>query len=556
MRLRKPLGMLSILVVGFVLGIGDAPGQNKIAEINKAELEKCLAKLPAGTRHEHVMMPLRDGVKLATDIFLPAKSDGPWPVMLLRTPYSRFDPRPVQVMDPEPCVLVVQNQRGRYGSEGTPPKDSFANEVEDSFDAIEWCAKQKWCNGKVSMWGPSGHGISPSNAVWSKAPHLVAVNVTITGDDAYLHWCFNNGARRAFYSWMGQRNQQVTDWPRPTTIPYDLKPRQAFLAKQAADNKVYFIASAGWYDLFSEGALDAFEALAPNGRAFVAVGPGGHGPIGGDLKYPSRNQPKDVQIPTIKQLMTGQEPKQAKSALVYFLMGDTRDPAAPGNVWKVSNLWPVPHTPTDYFLHKDGTLTTQKPTNKAASLTFTYDPKDPAPSLGGNYAIGVKSGPLDQRPAKDRKDTLRFVSEPLTEPVGITGRVWADLHFTSDVPDTMFVVKLVDLYPDGYEALVRESAGLARYHQGLDRPAAIEPGKTYSLKLDLWSTALVFNKGHRIGVYVTSSSKEAYEVHPNTFEPVKSIDQAKVARNTMHLSPEHPSKVILPVIAKESYLKP
>lgn len=70
---------------------------------------------------------------------------------------------------------------------------------------------------------------------------------------------------------MGQRNQQVTDWPRPTTIPFDLKARQAFLAKQATDNKVYFIASAGWYDLFSEGALDAFEALAPNGRAFVTV---------------------------------------------------------------------------------------------------------------------------------------------------------------------------------------------------------------------------------------------------------------------------------------------
>jgi len=57
-------------------------------------------------------------------------------------------------MDKEPCVLVVRNQRGRYGSEGMPPKDSFANEVEDGHDAIEWCAKQQWCNGKVAMWGP------------------------------------------------------------------------------------------------------------------------------------------------------------------------------------------------------------------------------------------------------------------------------------------------------------------------------------------------------------------------------------------------------------------
>jgi len=554
--------LLAILVLRLWLGTESeslAQGKDpadKFAALNAAELEKCLGKLPAGTRHRSVMMPLRDGVKLATDIFQPPRGDGPWPVMLLRTPYSRFDPRPVQAMDDQACVLVCQNQRGRYGSEGTLPRDSFHNEVDDSYDAIEWCAKQPWCNGKVAMWGPSGHGVSPSNAVWSKAPHLVAVQVTITADDAYLYWCFSNGARRGMYTWMGQRNQQVPDWPRPTTIPYDLKARQAFLTRQAADNKVYYLANAGWYDLFSEGALDSFAALASSGRAFVTVSPGGHGPIGGDLKYPYRNMPRDVQTPTIKHLMTGQEPKEAKSALVYFLMGDTRDPAAPGNTWKVSNVWPVPHTPTDYYLHKDGTLSPKKAEEKDAALTYTYDPKAPAPSLGGNYGLGTKSGPFDQRPLKDRKDILRFVSAPLAEAVGITGKVWAELHFSSDVPDTLFVVKLVDIYPDGYEALVRESAGLARYYRGLDQPTPIEKGQAYLLKLDLWSTALVFNKGHRIGVYVTSSSKDAYEVHPNSYEPVKSIDQARPAHNTILLSAEHASKVILPVIPMNSYLKP
>ncbi len=517
------------------------------------ELGKCLEKLPKGTRHEFTMMPLRDGVRLATDVFLPPDGKGPWPVMLLRTPYSRFDPRPVQEMGGEPCVLVCQNQRGRYGSEGTPPKDTFLNEVDDSHDAIEWCARQNWSNGKVAMWGPSGHGVSPSNAVWSKAPHLVAVSVNITGDDAYLHWCFSNGARRTMYSWMNQRNQKIVDWPRPTTIPFDLKARETFLAERSLDNKVYFISRAGWYDLFSEAALDAFAALAPKGRAFVSMNPGGHGAIGGELKYPYKNWPKGVQFPTIKQLMTGQEPKDAKSTLVYFLMGDTKDPKAPGNIWKTSPVWPVAHTATDFYLHADGTLGTHKPTPKDASLTFTYDPRMPAPSLGGNYGLGDKSGPLDQRPNKERKDILRFVSEPLTEPVGITGRVWADLRFSSDAPDTMFVVKLIDIYPDGYEALVRESAGLARYHQGLNKAAAIEKGKTYALKLDLWSTALVFNQGHRIAVQVTSSSKDAYEVHPNTFEQVASIDKGQVARNTIYMSAEHASKVILPVIAREGF---
>ena len=553
--------LLAIVTIGLSFPVvPDSIAQDKdpadrTASLNAAELKKCLEKLPPGTRHHAVMMPLRDGVLLATDVFLPPTGDGPWPVMLLRTPYSRFDPRPVQEMGDVPCILVCQNQRGRYGSQGKLPQDSFQNEGDDSYDAIEWCAKQKWCNGKVAMWGPSGHGISPSNAVWSKAPHLVAVKVNISADDAYLHWCFSNGARRGMYTWMGQRNQQVPDWPRPTTIPYDLKTRHEFLKKHGADNKVYYLANAGWYDLFSEGALDSFAALAANGRAFVTVGPGGHGPIGGDLKYPYRNTPKEVQPPTLKQLMTGLEPKQAKSALVYYLMGDTRDPDAPGNVWKVSDVWPVPHTPTDYYLQMDGSLSKRKTEAKEASLTYTYDPKDSAPSVGGNYGLGTKSGPLDQRPLKDRKDVLRFVGEPLTESVGITGKVWAELHFRSDAPDTMFVVKLMDIYPDGYEAMVRESAGLARYNCGLNQPAALEKEKAYALKLDMWSTALVFNKGHRIGVYVTSSSKEAYEVHPNSYKPVKSIEQARTAHNTILLSAEHASRVILPVIPKESYRK-
>ena len=545
------------------------------------EIDSVLKKLPAGTTHQHVMMPLRDGVKLATDVFIP-QGGGPWPVVLLRTPYSRFDGRGGSELG-VPCVLVCQNQRGRYGSEGTLPPDTFENEVNDSYDAVEWCAKQPWCNGKVAMWGPSGHGVSPANAAWSKAPHLVAVSINISADCAYLHWGFNNGARREFYSWLRQRNQTIGDWPRPTIVPFDMKAREKFLAEHAANNKVCFLSRGGWFDLFSEGALDAFAALAPNGRAFVVIGPDAHGPIAGELKYPNRNWPAEAQVPTLKQLMTGAEPRQPKSILLYFLMGDTRDPAAPGNIWKTSSVWPVPSAPTDYYLHKDGSLALQPPKEKGASLSYVYDPRDPAPSIGGNYGISQKdrplNGPYDQRPLLDpqtvvrrqgldmkgqpielsgyaRKDVLRFVSVPLAEPAGITGKVWVELHFSSDAPDTMFVAKLVDVYPDGYEALMRESAGLARYWKGdLVHGAPLERGKVYAIKMDLWSTALVFNRGHRIGLYVTSSSKDAYEVHPNSFEPLKSLEQARTAHNTIHLSAEQASRVILPVIPRESYVK-
>jgi hypothetical protein len=206
-------------------------------------------------------------------------------------------------------------------------------------------------------------------------------------------------------------------------------------------------------------------------------------------------------------------------------------------------------------MQKDGTLRAAAPKDKDASLTFTYDPKDPVPSVGGNYDLGAKNGPLDQRPLKDRKDVLRFATAPLEEPVGVVGKIWVELHVSSDCPDTEFTAKLIDVYPDGYEAVMRASAMVARYYDGLNKPQRLEKGKVYKLEMDCWSTAVVFNKGHKIAVHVSSSDSPAYEVHPNTYEPVASIDKAAVAHNTMHLSADHASKVILPVIVKELHDK-
>jgi putative CocE/NonD family hydrolase len=476
--------------------------------------------------------------------------------MLLRTPYLRFFGGAPWPMATAPYVLVLQNQRGTYGSEGTLPKDTFENEPNDDYDAIEWAAQQKWCNGKVGTTGASGNGISSMNALWCGAPHLAAVDVNISADNAYLYWCFNNGARRKFYSWMSARGQKIPDWPRPTVVLFDWAKRNAFLAEHAPKCKVPFNASTGWFDLFSEGSLDVFAAVAPNGKSHVTVGASAHSLYGGDLKFPSRPQPAAAAGRKTQQWMTEPDPAgPSQSVLLYYLMGDARDAAAPGNIWLTSNKWPVDNTATPYYMHKDGSLSREAPKEKDASLTFEYDPKNPVKSVGGNYDTTDVSGPWDQRPLKDRKDILRFVTAPLEAPVGVVGKILVDLHVSSDCPDTMFTAKLIDIYPDGYEAVFRASAMLARYSQGLDKPAPLEKGKVYKLSIDCWSTALVFNKGHRIALYVSSSDTPQYEVHPNTYDPVGSIDKAVVAHNTVHLSADHASNVILPVISSDLYLK-
>lgn len=543
-----------------------APGTSaaKSAPLDQAGLQKVLAKLPPGTRHQFLMMPLRDGIKLATDIFLPPAGEGPWPAVLLRTQYSRWDDRGMQPMAGTPCVLVLQNVRGSWGSEGAGTYDphSFDSDRNDGYDTAEWIAGQKWSDGKVGMWGPSGHGIAAINAMWALPPHLTVVDVNVTCDNPNLYFVFDNGARRFLYSWLAQRGLKTSreEWPRPTVHPYDPKAYFDFIKQQAPKVKTFYRINGGWFDVFSEAALDHFAVMAPYGRTYAQMGPGGHGAIGGDLQFKARNQfPIEAMKASrgLKECLAQDPPMDGKSCLAYYLMGDPKDAAAPGNIWMLTDHWPVEHEPTSFYLRKDGTLARDAPKDLGARLEYEYDPRNPVPTLGGNYDVSdpkrLQIGPLDQRPQADRKDILRFKSEPLAEPVGITGKVFAELHVSSDCPDTMFTARLVDIYPDGYEALIRESAMLARYSQGLDKPAPLEKGGIYKLSMDMWSTALVFAKGHRIALYVSSSSEPAYEVHPNTFMPAKSIAEARIARNTVHLSGEHASRLILPVVPRETY---
>jgi putative CocE/NonD family hydrolase len=285
----------------------------------------------------------------------------------------------------------------------------------------------------------------------------------------------------------------------------------------------------------------------------VSVGPNSHaGEI--PFKFPRKSSKGGTGIPKFEDILVGKAKIPEKSVIRYFVMGDKNDSAGTGlgNIYRESESWPPKGTVmTPFYLKADGMISREKPSDKAGTIEYCYDPRSPAPSIGGNWMYTKENiGPLDQRPLKERKDILFFASETLSEPLEIAGKVFADIYFSTDVPDTAFVVKLVDIYPDGYEMIVRESAGMARYAGGLDKPAPVEKDKIYKLNLDLWSTAIVFEKGHRIGVYITSSSASAYEAHPNSYEQVKSYENSPVARQKIHLSSNHPSCIILPAQEK------
>ncbi|HSI86351.1 MAG: CocE/NonD family hydrolase [Candidatus Methylacidiphilales bacterium] len=521
---------------------------------------KLLAEsFPPGTRVENIRVPMRDGVKLATDVFIPPGA-GPFPVLFSRGYYGRLNStKGARGTKDGGLVFVVQDCRSVFDSEGTkgrPDLKSADFEMNDCQDALQWIAKQPWCDGKIGMVGASGNGINPSVAYLVKNPNLVITSPSISTGYPYYYWGFNNGVRRGLYSWLRNTSFDTNPWPKPTLPGYDVEKWDAIVAAAAKDNSTILVTSSGWYDICSEAVLDQFQAFAATGKVFARISPNAH--AGNPLyPWPSAKTPTGtLAAPKIWDFLLGKVKAPARSQLIYYVLGNFRDPSSPGNFQKITDVWPVPNTPTPWYFQANGELSLVKPTISSeaenTSMGYDYDPKNPAPSLGGNYTYLAVAGPMDQRPLLERKDLIHFVSAPLQDNVQITGKVRATLYVSTDVPDTTFIVKFTDIHPDGYEMIVREGAAMGRNAVEIKGRKSLEKGNVYRLEMDLWSTAIVLAKGHKLGVIVTSSSKDAFEVHPNSFEPVSSYDNSPIAHQKIHFSAEHPSCITLPVVPFDS----
>jgi uncharacterized protein len=504
-------------------------------------------------KHEHLMMPLRDGVKLATEIFIP-EGEGKRPTVLIRTGYGRLGVgRYAQRWIERGFVVVAQDPRGNGASEGREDvrdSNSFANEIPDTYDTIDWITKQPWSNGRVGTVGGSGHGMPATIGKWNGHPGFVYSN---TGNTVghWMHWLFHNGVRRQTYNWLNSY-KRIVDRKTPTTMSWDWAPWRAQIKEWAAQQEFVYVMSGGWYDPFLESDLKSYTALQDSGRAFVTIEPRGHGGINGLKPVPKETiHPEHAAIPEkpdMTKVLQDGLPEPTQSKLRYYLMGDVKNPEAPGNVWRNTDRWPIEYEKTTWFLTGENGLTTNT-TPSGGEFSFRYDPNNPAPSVGGHYAWDWKvSGALDQRPLLEREDTVLFQSEPLKQPFIITGPMQAHVVFSTDVEDTTIILKLIDIYPDGYHALIKETAGMARYSDGWDKPGKpVEAGKKYTLDLDWGATAYAFDEGHRIAVLITGSSTPAYQIHPNRFEPVGSLEGAPVATTQIITGPDA-TRIVLPKV--------
>jgi len=520
----------------------------------------CASDSPQPGKQEQ-MVAMRDGVRLATDVWLP-NTNGPFPVVFLRFPYNKAMAVGLgQEGTARGYAVVAQDTRGRFASEGA--NLPFHLDVMDGKETVKWIARQPWCNGRIGTWGGSAGAITQFQMAVGGTDQVSAQYLIVGApnlyDVVYVGGVFRKSLIEDWLSGTQFATNALGIWEsHPTYDAYwearDASPYYAAISTPA-------VHVGGYWDIFAQATIDGFVGYqtqggeGARGRQKLLLGPWSHAVLQekvGELTFPNGKTPPGQLADHWRWFDhwlhdqdngVGEDP-----AVTYYVLGDTANPDAPGNEWRTADRWPPMDTvPTRYHLRADRSLSTAAPGDDPP-LAYTYDPQNPAPTIGG-IQLTLPAGPMDQSRVESREDVLVFTSETLTAPLEVIGRVRAHLWIASDAPDTDFFVRLCDVYPDGRSFNLCEGMLRTRFRNGFDREVMLEPGEIVPLDIDVWSTGVILAPDHRLRVHVTSSSVPGFDPNPNTGEAFRSSDRTQVARNTVYVDAQRPSHIVLPVVA-------
>ncbi|HRJ71724.1 MAG TPA: CocE/NonD family hydrolase [Terrimicrobiaceae bacterium] len=530
----------------------------------------------------NVRMRARDGVALATHVYLPP-SEGPFPVLLVRTPYQALSNDGVLDWVNRGYAYVKQDTRGCFLSEGEhrPGLD----EADDGADALAWIAEQPWCDGNIAMYGGSYVALTQVAASFSGHPALRCITPCLIGAElhgTYYHggafrlgwharWTLKPSAGVAaadvqkclpiFTADVLARGRESAFWRQALSHPRNdhFWAPGSLVARGSALAVPSFIRT-GWFDLFISDVFDLFLAARERGaneetRRFsrILVGPWPHEinrrQVGeadfGDAAVVADLFPQELAF--LAHFTSGTPGYEAPDApLRLFIMG--------ANVWRDEREWPLARTVwTEFFLASGGKANSSAgdgrlgPAPSGPADAFVYDPADPVPSLGGAWCT-ENVGPRDQSEIERRADVLVYSSDVLDSDLEVTGPVEVVLFASSSACDTDFTAKLVDVHPDGRALSVTDGILRATHRHGNGVIEHLVPGRITEFRIRCNPTAQVFKRGHRIRLEVSSSNFPAFARNLNTGNSVECDDEIHIAQQTVHHAPEHPSRLILPVI--------
>lgn len=540
----------------------------------------------------NVMVAMRDGTELATDLHFP-EGGGPHPAVLGRTPYNKNNPgykKLVQAWTSRGYVLGIQDVRGRGDSEGE--FEPYVNEGQDGHDFIEWAAAQPWSDGNVATQGASYGGRISWLTALTKPPHLRAMIVTVSPSDPFVEWptSENSPMSISWYRLVDRRLMQTTDWVDWMKV-YEHLPLQTldeaagFISPRWREGMTHtslddywkplcyqgrfaeldlpVLHISGWYDDEQIGTPLNYSGMSRQAASEAArrsqrmlMGPWGHAVNSvqklGEVDFGAHSLiDLEGHIADFLDGVIGRKDTIPAPPVRIFVMGS--------NEWRDEQEWPLARTAfTDYHLRSggnansrfgDGTLSLAPPLPEEPSDAYTYDPARPVPFITEPESAQI-GGPDDYSAIEQRGDVLCYTSEPVTEPTEITGPVRLVLFASSTAVDTDFTAKLVDVHPTGFCQRLCDSVVRARYRNTHERAELMEPGTVYEFQIDMWNTSQVFLPGHRIRLEVSSSAFPKYDRNLNTGEDIGTGTAMVQAENRVWHDPEHPSRLVLPLIPR------
>jgi putative CocE/NonD family hydrolase len=596
-----------------------------------------------------LMIPMRDGKRMAADVYRPKDTSKKYPIIFVRTPYN-FNFWDVKLGAPRDMsaeleavkrgyAYVEMNERGHFFSEGT--YDILGAPLSDGEDELTWMSNQPWSAGKVGTIGCSSTaewqlGVAALNhpAFAAMIPQGFGAGVGRVGPYYEQgNWYRGGAVQMLFIAWIyGEQNQVRPMFPANTSQEDLIRASKAFdLAQQLppvdwskaltylpekdiikaldgphgifADREEVSTGGAmikrtpndpawyrgglwddskpinvpgfwfmSWYDVSIGPNLAAYNYVRKTARPEIAkeqyavIAPTLHCSykratedtiVGERSMGDARLNYDELTYGWFDTFLKGEKTDflQKTPKVKYFTMGM--------NKWQTANTWPPEGAqPLTFFLgsggkanslNGDGVLTAQAGAADAAD-SFTYDPMNPVPSYGGNVCCtgnAVTGGAFDQRKMEARADILVYTTEPLNEGMEVSGPMEATLYVSSDVKDTDFTVKVIDVYPDGKAYNLDETIQRCRYREGYDKPEVwMEKDKVYKLALQPMTTSNFFPAGHRLRIEVSSSNFPRFDRNLNTGG--NNYDEATgvVAHNAVHHSRQYPSQITVTVVKR------
>ncbi|MGH3357594.1 MAG: CocE/NonD family hydrolase [Nocardioidaceae bacterium] len=492
------------------------------------------APVPDDARPYAVRM--RDGVLLATDVYLPDRGRR-WPVLLSRVPYDKAGdechmPSNARWFTERGYAVVVQDVRGKVRSGGALAP--FRSEIVDGYDTIEWITEQQWCAGPIGMFGDSYFGWTQWAAAASQHPALRAITPRVISADigdltsrqglfsleVSALWALETWVDEALYAYEGQLDWSVR--PLSEVVPTVLGGRRsAFLDEVGADRlpdaarlpvraDLPALHVGGWWDIIQRGQIATWREARSTWRApqYLVMDARDHGWTG--LRGPGEPYVDPRTDDTTMQTFLDDYLGTLLPFLDHFVAGTDTYDAPPvrwklaGGTWRESDAWPpLDSRPVDWFLTGSarGALTAT-PDRCERPLAWTHDPHDPVPSISHAYHPLIE--PADESARERRDDVLIFDTDPLRVPLDLAGPASVTMSLSSDATSTHLMATVSDVAPDGTARKILDGAYLA---------AAPWP---HEATIDLGNAGYRLLPGHRLRLALSSSEFPRYAVHPGT----------------------------------------